>query len=146
MCDQPSTLVGSVWRFQTTSRLASEWINISGRHWKQAMRFKSHCSDKTKQEQCRILINGKKVDDGTIPWWMWSHTHFNKCNCEPNRNDLRTTFSAVWPAGVGGGTLAQVRPRNGGAVGRWWGPRNLLHRCVWFPNTPKWTLQIMGNC
>lgn len=43
---------------------------------------------------------------------------FNERNCELNKNDLRTTFSAVWPAGIGCGALAQVRSRNGGAVGR----------------------------
>lgn len=38
--------------------------------------------------------------------------------CELHNEDLRNNFSALWPVGVGCGTLAQVRSRNSGAVDR----------------------------
>lgn len=68
MRDQPLALVGSVWQFQTQSHSTSECITISGRSLKQALSIKSHCSDKTKQEQHRILIDWKKkVEDRIVP-------------------------------------------------------------------------------
>lgn len=57
LCVNKHPVSWDLFQFQTQIHSTSERITTSGRSLKQALSIKSHCCNKTKQEQHRILID-----------------------------------------------------------------------------------------